>query len=130
MRLLIILIFTLWTFDLSVNGYSVRRKRIRRALPNIFGDNVYSILDILGNLNSQQQIKRTNVKRTNSGQYTSQPRLKVGSSALSGVPGCSECFLGLQVSRREAVVVSKWMSIINFKSLFLLDVNIKLIVLS
>ena len=118
MRLLVILIFILWTFDLSVNGYSVRRKQIRRALPNIFGDNVYSIL---GNLNSQQQIKRTNVKRTNSGQYTSQPRLKVGSSALSGVPGCSECFLGLQVSRREAVVVSKLMPMRAFKSKFFLD---------
>ena len=118
MRFLIILIFILWTFDSSVNAYSLRRKRITRALPNILGDNIYSILGALGNFNSQQQIKRTNVKRTNSRQYTSQPRLIAGSSALSGVPGCSECFLGLQVSRREAVVVSKWMSMRTFKSFF------------
>ena len=106
LRLLVILVFILWTFDFCADGFSIRSKRLNRSLSKRIGDNGFGIYDIFSASNHQKQTKRKSIKRTNAEHYNSNARLNPGSSALSGVPGCSECFWGLQVSKREAYVVS------------------------
>ena len=91
------------SFYFGADGLSIRRHK--QDLSKRIRDNDISFFPIFTKLNS----KRPNLKAGKSDVLmtdVSKPRLEAGSSALSGVPGCSECFLGLQVSRREAYVVS------------------------
>ena len=102
LRLFVILVLILWTFDFCADGFSIRSKRLSRSLSKRIGGNGFSgLYDIFITSSHQKETKRTNVEH-----YNSNARLNPASSALSNVPGCSECFLGLQVSKREAYVVS------------------------
>jgi hypothetical protein len=77
--------------------FSIRSKLLSRFLSKLIGGNGFSSLyDIFIPSSHQKQTKRTNDEH-----YNSNARLNPGSSALSSVPGCSECFLGLQVSNEK-----------------------------
>lgn len=87
------------------DGLSLRKRLHNQSLSKIIRDNDISVFPMFKNVNSiHQYLRSRNNRIVKSADAT--PRLEAGSSALSGVPGCEDCFLGLQVSRREAYVVS------------------------
>ena len=90
------------------DGLSLRKRLYNQSLSKRIRDNDISVFPMFKNLNSiHQYLRRRNDRIVKSANAT--PRLEAGSSALSGVPGCEDCFLGLQVSRREAYVVSDYL---------------------
>ena len=99
--LAVLLVCSLYSF---ADGLSLWSRRHKQDISNRIRDNDISFFPILRQLtSSSNHLHRSNEIRKNNDQTS---RLQAGSSALSGVPGCDDCFLGLQVSRREAYVVS------------------------
>ena len=99
--LAVLLVCSLYSF---ADGLSLWSRRHKQAISNRIRDNDISFFPILRQLtSSSNHLHRSNEIRKINDQTS---RLQAGSSALSGVPGCDDCFLGLQVSRREAYVVS------------------------
>ena len=97
----VLLVCSLYSF---ADGLSLWSRRHKQAISNRIRDNDISFFPILRQLtSSSNHLHRNNEIRKINDQTS---RLQTGSSALSGVPGCDDCFLGLQVSRREAYVVS------------------------
>ena len=90
---------------LCADGLSLRSRRHKEAISNRIRDNDISFYPIFRKFNSLTKYLQHGSNAI-SEKNDPLPRLEAGSSALSGVPGCSDCFLGLQVSRREAYVVS------------------------
>ena len=87
------------------DGLSLRSRRHKKTISNRIRDNDISFYPIFRKFNSLTKYLQHGSNAI-SEKNDPLPRLEAGSSALSGVPGCSDCFLGLQVSRREAYVVS------------------------
>ena len=89
----------------STDGYSVGRTRLRRSLSRRIGKNGFDVFSATRNLKNGYRYVSSFLDRRNSDNLP-HTRASAGSSALSGVPNCDDCFLGMQVSRREAYVVS------------------------
>ena len=100
--LAVLLVCSLYSF---ADGLSLWSRRHKQAISNRIRDNDISFFPILRQFaSSSNYLTHGNNEIRKINDPTS--RLEAGSSALSGVPGCDDCFLGLQVSRREAYVVS------------------------
>ena len=90
-----------------VDGASIGRSKLKKSIQKRIEKNGFDIVKTLENLNSGYQYISSFLKNTRDGEQVNS-RASYGSSALSGVPNCDDCFLGMQVSRREAYVVSSW----------------------
>ena len=90
----------------SVNGSSIARHRQKRYISNRIEKNGFDITSALKNLNNGYKYVSSIFSKQDVNQ-NQDPRVlsSVGSSSLSGVSNCDDCFLGMQVSRREAYVV-------------------------
>ena len=101
----------------STDGYSVGRTRLRRSLSRRIGKNGFDVFSATRNLKNGYRYVSSFLDRRNSDNLP-HTRASAGSSALSGVPNCDDCFLGMQVSRREAYVVSNsknWYIIFSYR---------------
>ena len=100
----LLLVCCLYSF---ADGLSLWSRRHKQAISNRIRDNDISFFPMLRQFTSSSNYQsHGNNEKRKINDPTS--RLEAGSSALSGVPGCDDCFLGLQVSRREAYVVSSF----------------------
>ena len=90
-----------------IDGFSLRGKqRLKHSLSNRIGENggsgFLSIVDMIYNAYKYTtNLLNIQPKNQNNARY-----YNLGSEAMSGVPGCKDCFWGLHVERREAMVVS------------------------
>merc|ERR1712154_63857 len=97
-------------------------RRHKQAISNRIRDNDISFFPMLRQFTSSSNYQsHGNNEKRKINDPTS--RLEAGSSALSGVPGCDDCFLGLQVSRREAYVelfekLAEWVSFLVANHLY------------
>ena len=88
-----------------VDGVSIGRSKLKKSIQKRIEENGFDVVKTLENLNSGYQYISNLLKNTRDGEQVNS-RASYGSSALSGVANCDDCFLGMQVSRREAYVVS------------------------
>ena len=88
------------------DGFSIGRTRLKKSIQRRIEKNGFDVGKSLENLNSgYQYISNFWKNYTNDGENMDS-KTSLSSSALSGVANCDDCFLGMQVSRREASVVS------------------------
>ena len=87
------------------DGFSIGRTRLKKSIQRRIEKNGFDVGKSLENLNSGYQYISNFWKDYRDGENKN-PKTSLGSSALSGVANCDDCFLGMQVSRREASVVS------------------------
>ena len=93
------------------DGFSIGRTRLKKSIQRRIEKNGFDVGKSLENLNSGYQYISNFWKNYQNGDPQEDgekmnPKASLGSSALSGVANCDDCFLGMQVSRREASVVS------------------------
>ena len=100
-------ILVMCIFNYCVHGFSIGSKRFRRSLSKRVEKNGFGMFSILNDLSNAYQYT-TSIFNNRVSNHAQKDRQGFGgSSSLSGVSGCKKCFLGLQVSQREAYVVSK-----------------------
>ena len=87
------------------DGFSIGRTRLKKSIQRRIEKNGFDVGKSLENLNSGYQYISNFWKNNREGENMDS-KTSLGSSALSGVANCDDCFLGMQVSRREASVVS------------------------
>ena len=87
------------------DGFSIGRTRLKKSIQRRIDKNGFDVGKSLENLNSGYQYISNFWKNNREGENMDS-KTSLGSSALSGVANCDDCFLGMQVSRREASVVS------------------------
>ena len=97
-----ILMFLLYS---CADGFSIGRTRLKKSIQRRIEKNGFDVGKSLENLNSGYQYISNFWKNNREGENMDS-KTSLGSSALSGVANCDDCFLGMQVSRREASVVS------------------------
>ena len=100
------IIILICIFNYCVDGFTIGRSRTKRSLSKRLQKNGFDILSSLKNLNSGYQYISSFFKYPSTNDRQNARIIGGGSSALSGVENCDDCFLGMQVSRREAYVVS------------------------
>ena len=86
------------------DGFSIGRTRLKKSIQRRIEKNGFDVGKSLENLNSGYQYISNFWKNNREGENMDS-KTSLGSSALSGVANCDDCFLGMQVSRREASVV-------------------------
>ena len=106
-QIIVIIVLLVCVVNYSVNGSSIARHRQKRYISNRIEKNGFDITSALKNLNNGYKYVSSIFSKQDVNQ-NQDPRVisSVGSSSLSGVSNCDDCFLGMQVSRREAYVVS------------------------
>ena len=107
-RLFMQVILVTCTFTYCTDGFSIGSERFRRQLSKRIDKHGFGLSSILNNVSNGYQLMTNFAKsRFNGNAQQKQARQSgfTGSSALSGVPNCENCFMGLQVSQREAYVV-------------------------
>ena len=87
------------------DGFSIGRTRLKKSIQRRIEKNGFDVGKSLENLNSGYQYISNFWKNNREGENMDS-KTSLGSSALSGVANCDDCFLGMQVSRREASVAS------------------------
>lgn len=117
-------ILVLCAFNYCVDGFSMGRNRLRRDLSKRIENNGFDMFSIINNLNTAYQYTTSmfNSRTSNNAQKGGRS-IGTENQALSGVPGCKKCFLGLQVSQREAYVelvlkVSEWFGFLVAQQMF------------
>ena len=93
----------------TISGLSVRRKqRVRYSVSDPIRTNAGSgFLSILNAFDNVYTYTTDWFNQNKPQKQRSNPRsYNLGGGATSGVAGCKNCFLGLRVERREAMVVS------------------------
>ena len=95
------------------DGFSIGRTRLKKSIQRRIEKNGFDVGKSLENLNSGYQYISNFWKNNREGENMDS-KTSLGSSALSGVANCDDCFLGMQVSRREASVVSSKSMIFAF----------------
>ena len=95
-------IFVLCIFNYCIDGFSIGRSRFKRQLSKRVEKNGFDYLAVFNNMKNGYQYLSTVF---NNGATEKQQNGKTF-SAGSSVANCDDCFLGMQISRREAYVVS------------------------
>lgn len=97
-RLSVNILLLLCIFIYSIDGFSAGRNRLRRSISKRIGNKTsgkFSVFDVFYNAYkyTANLFNFRNDKTANKDRQS------------SGVSGCADCFMGLQVARREAYVV-------------------------
>ena len=105
-QIIVIIVLLVCVVNHSVDGSSIARYRQKRYISNRIEKNGFDVTSALKNLNNGYKYVSSIFSKQDVNQ-NQDPRVlsSVGSSSLSGVSNCDDCFLGMQVSRREAYVV-------------------------
>ena len=106
-------IFVICLFNYCCDGFSIGRSGLKKTLSNRLKKNGFDYKGIFNNWkNGYQYVSSV----FNSG-ATDKAKNGPVKSRLNHFSNCDDCFLGMQVSRREAYVVSNWLIIgINSKN--------------
>ena len=108
----------MWFVYSCADGFSIGRTSLEKSIQRRIKKNGFDVGKSLENLNNGYQYISNFWKRngdmamgdremeTGRDGEKVNSKTSLGSSALSGVANCDDCFLGMQVSRREASVVS------------------------
>lgn len=106
-RLFVNVVLLLCIFTYSIDGFSTRRKRLSRSSFKQIGNKGYRTFSVLDTLYNAYTYT------TNLLNFRTDTTAIEGRQS-SGVAGCKDCFMGLRVERREAIVVSAYIWRYNF----------------
>ena len=116
-RFCLCILLSLCILIYCIDGYSVGRTRLRRSLSRRIEKNGFDVFSAIKNLKNGYRYISSFLGGQSSDNLP-QTRSSTGSKTLSGVDNCDDCFLGMQVSRREAYVVSNsknWYIIFSYR---------------